>query len=56
MDYTINHIFREQNQITDFFANLGERQELNYLHIDDLPKNARGMIRLDRLSLPNWQF
>lgn len=45
------------DQIVNFFLKEGESSQTQvYRHLVDLPKEVRGMIRLDKLGMPLWHF
>ncbi|XP_020679019.1 uncharacterized protein LOC110097117 [Dendrobium catenatum] len=53
INYTISHIFREDNACVDWLSNLGchidDYQDLNISNLDPILK---GMINLDKIALP----
>lgn len=52
--HTHTHIYREGNQGEDFMANMGINTHVDHYfeNIDALPKQVKGIIRLDRSGLP----
>ena len=57
IEYKIMHIFRESNMAADSLANWGVVQAKGGIVSDrDLPKKVKGIVRLDRIGLPNVRF
>lgn len=51
------HIFKEGNWIADFLARNGEDGKTHtYMQFNEMPKEVRGMLCLDKLGLPTWHF
>ena len=48
----LSHVFREGNQVADFLAKLGANGlSQQFYSSTDLPRLARGLIRLDQLGI-----
>lgn len=52
LQVSVRHKLREGNQVADFLARQVEGGlSSKYFRLDELPKKARGFIRLDKLGL-----
>ena len=56
--YSIMHIYRQGNQVADFLANEGciAQSSVLYSSITTMPRQARGLLQLDKLGIPNIRF
>lgn len=54
LDYQLDHIFREGNKVADCLANYGcdSAKSQQFLSYSSLPREARGLCFLDKLSVP----
>lgn len=57
IEYKIAHVFREDNKATDWLANWGIIEKKFVLTEErDFPKKLKGIVRINRSSLPNLRF
>lgn len=55
MNIKFSHIYREGNTVADFFANMAIREQVSkILNPVQTERQARGLILLDRLAVPNF--
>ncbi|WMV41937.1 hypothetical protein MTR67_035322 [Solanum verrucosum] len=59
-EVTVEHTLREGNQLADFFTNdifcFAGTQILTYSNIQDIPREARGIINTEKAKLPNLRI
>lgn len=59
-EVVVDHIYREGNKLADYFANLvfyfAGSQSLTYSSVQDIPREARTILNMDRNQVPNLRI